>query len=193
MNYWNGYRWTDEAPHAPPPQPSTPTAIARHIVSRLSEATVIVGIVGALAFGSALFVGHPAGAGLTLAAKGGAGNGNGGNSGGGTGAGAAVSSIALDQAGSTLALGTPVTFTTSVTGLTGTEYALVYLKCTENGAVVYGQLDLPGTTFVLGGGSSPWWQVGGTATCVGYLEAYGSHGGYDTIRVLAQTAAFTAN
>lgn len=124
-------------------------------------------------------------AGTTLAAKGG----NGGNA----GSGATAASITLDQSDITLSLGTPVTFTTNIVGLTGNEYALVYLKCVEGDTVVYGQLDLPGTTFVLGGGSSPWWQVAGTATCVGYLEAYGTHGGYDTIRVLAQTAAFTAN
>jgi len=62
-----------------------------------------------------------------------------------------------------------------------------------NGSRLWVFLDLPGTTFVLGGGSSPWLQVGGTATCVGYLKAYGSHGGYDTIRDLAQTAPFSAN
>jgi hypothetical protein len=134
---------------------------------------------------------------LVLAAPAGvfAGNGKGGNGGGhgGSGVTGAVSSIGLDQAGAQLALGSPVTFTSNAVGLSGTEYALIYLACTEGGAVVYGQLDLPSTTFVLGGGSSPWWTVGGTATCVGYLEAYGSHGGYDTIRVLAQTDPFSAN
>ena len=128
-------------------------------------------------------------AGTTLAAKGGNGGGNGGNAGSGT----TISSITLDQSNQTLSLGMPVTFTTSATGLIGNEYALLYLRCMEGDTVVYGQLDLPGTTFVLGGGSSPWWQLGGTATCAGYLEAYGTHGGYDTVRVLAQTPTFTAN
>jgi hypothetical protein len=131
--------------------------------------------------------------GTALAAKGGNGNGNSTGNGGNPGSGATASGITLDQSVFTLSLGTPVTFTTSVVGLVGNEYALVYLKCVEGDTVVYGQLDLPGTTFVLGGGSSPWWQVGGIATCVGYLEAYGTHGGHDTTRVLAQTGAFTAN
>ncbi len=131
--------------------------------------------------------------GTALAAKGGNGNSNGTGNGGNPGSGATPSAITLDQSSFSLGLGTPVTFTTSIAGLVGNEYALVYLKCVEGDTVVYGQLDLPGTTFVLGGGSSPWWQVGGTATCVGYLEAYGTHAGYDTTRVLAQTVAFTAN
>ena len=164
------------------------TAIAsgtRHIVGVALQASLIVAIVAGLAFAGATVAGSaPGGAQSVFAAKGGGGRGV---------AVPAISSISLDQAGQTLSLGSSVTFTTTVGDLTGTERALVYLKCVEGDTVVYGQLDLPGTTFVLGGGSSPWWQAGGTATCVGYLDAYGTHGGSDTIRVLAETAPFSAN
>ena len=168
---------------------STAASGVRHVAGAIAEAGLIVAIVGALAFGVGAFGWAPGGASDVFASN----RGGNGTSHGHDGAASTASSISLDQADQLLVLGTKVTFTTSVVGLTGNEYALVYLKCTEDGAVVYGQLDLPGTTFVLGGGSSPWWQVGGTATCVAYLEAYGSHGGSDTIRVLAQTAAFTVN
>lgn len=166
------------------------TAIAsgtRHIFGVALQASLIAAIVAGLAFAAATVAGSaPGGAQSVFAARGG--------SGGGRGVAApAISSISLDQAGRTLSLGSSVTFTTTVGDLTGTERALVYLKCVEGDIVVYGQLDLPGTTFVLGGGSSPWWQAGGTATCVGYLDAYGTHGGSDTIRVLAETAPFSAN
>ena len=115
----------------------------------------------------------PGGANKVFAAKGGK----------GAAAAATASSIRLDQAGdAALSLGSRVTFTTDVDGLTGNEYALVYLKCVQGDDVVYGQLDTPEATFVLGGESSPWRGVGGEATCVGYLKAYGSHGGMDTIR-----------
>jgi len=165
---------------------------ARHVIGVGLQALLIAAIVVALAFAAAVVVGSgPGGADSVLAAKGGNGNGNGGTNGGGSAA--AGSSISVNGTDQGLVLGSSLTFATTVGDLTGNEYALVYLNCVQDGTVVYGQLDLPGTTFVLGGGSSPWWQVGGTATCIGYLKAYGTHGGYDTIRDLAQTAPFSAN
>ena len=164
----------------------------RHIVGVSLQALLIAAIITALVFAAAaVSLSAPAGGDSVFAARGG--NGNGSNGNGNAGAVAASSSISVDGTDQGLVLGSSITFATTVAGLTGNEYALVYLKCTQDGTVVYGQLDLPGTTFVLGGGSSPWLQVGGTATCVGYLKAYGSHGGYDTIRDLAQTAPFSAN
>jgi hypothetical protein len=58
---------------------------------------------------------------------------------------------------------------------------------------VYGQLDYPSTAFVLGGGSSDWWIVGGNANCIAHLYAYGGKSqGSDTIRELAAPVAFAA-
>jgi len=170
---------------------STAASTVRHTFGVASEALLILAIVGALVFAAATLSGtRPAGADSVFAARGGNGNGNGG---GNAGLGVVASSISLDQAGQALSLGSSVTFTTTVGDLTGNEYALVYLKCTQGDTVVYGQLALPGTTFVLGGGSSPWWQVGGPASCMAYLYAYGTHGGSDTIRELATTPTFSAN
>lgn len=164
----------------------------RHIVGVGLQALLIAAIITALAFAAAAATrSAPAGGDSVFAAKGGNGSGSSGN--GNAGTVAANSSISVNGTDQGLVIGSSITFATTVAGLTGNEYALVYLKCTQGETVVYGQLDLPGTTFVLGGGSSPWLQVGGTATCVGYLKAYGTHGGYDTIRDLAATAPFSAN
>jgi hypothetical protein len=158
------------------------TASARHVTGVVTQAIVIAAIVASLAFAAAVAMGQaPTGAGSVLAGKGGHGNT------------AKTNSITLDQDAASLALGSRVSFTTSVVGLTGNEYAMIYLKCMQGGDVVYGQLDTPDTTFVLGGGSSPWWAVGGSADCVGYLKAYSTRGGPDTVRVLASTSEFTTD
>ncbi len=162
---------------------STVARGTRHIVGVGLQALLLTAIIGSIALAMSAFykpAGFIAGVDKVDAAR------------GGKNALAAAASISLDG-GSDLRFGSAVTFTTSVAGLTGNEYALVYLKCVQGETVVYGQLDLPAATFVLGGGSSPWWEVGGSATCVGYLKAYGSHGSSDTIRELAQTAPFSAN
>lgn len=102
--------------------------------------------------------------------------------------------ISLNQDPSTLRLGSPVTFTTNAAGLTGSEYPMVYVECEQGTAVVYGQLDHPDATFVLGGGSSQWWVVGGGASCTAHLFAYGGKSqGNDTIRELATPVTFTVN
>jgi len=163
---------------------STVARGTRHIVGVGLQALLLAAIVATVALAMSAFykpAGFVAGVDDVAAARGGK-----------PALTAAGSSITID-AGSNLNLGGSVTFATASSGLTGNEYALVYLKCVQGDTVVYGQLDLPATTFVLGGGSSPWWQVGGTATCVAYLQAYGTHGGSDTIRTLAQTASFSAN
>ncbi len=68
-----------------------------------------------------------------------------------------------------------VTFTTTTSGLKGNQYPLVYVECVSvvDGAVLYGQLDLPETAFLLGGGSSPWWGQRDDAHCVATLYVYG--------------------
>ena len=128
---------------------------------------------------------------VALAGKGGNGGGNGhGN------ALEASSSITLDQAGQALSLGDSVTFTTQVVGLRGSEWPMVYVECRSaaTGALVYGQLDHPDATFVLGGGSSDWWLVRGAASCWAHLYSYGgkTSGGLDETRELAAPVSFDA-
>src|SRR4030042_2983755 len=101
------------------------------------------------------------------------------------------STIVMNEDPITLSLGSNVTFSTLANGLKGPEYPMVYLECKQNSAVVYGQLDHPEVTFVLGGGSSQWKLNGGSATCKAYLYAYGGKNrGYDVIRLLAETPTF---
>lgn len=110
----------------------------------------------------------------------------------------APASIRLNQpagavAAAGLHLGDAVTFTTVVSGLKGGEWAMVLVECyaTAGGAKLYAQLDYPSASFVLGGGSSPWWRAPQDANCIGYLEAYGGRSkGMDTIRRLAWTDWF---
>ena len=136
-----------------------------------------------------------------LAGKGGNGNGNGGNGGeNGNGNGNnnlnRSASLTLDQAGQDLAFGDSVTFTTSVDGLNGTEYPLVYVECHSvvDGSLLYGQLDHPSATFVLGGGSSRWWTVRDDARCLAHLYAYGGKDqGYDVITELTSPYGFDAS
>jgi hypothetical protein len=110
--------------------------------------------------------------GAAFAAKGGGGSGGGGG-GGNVGSGS-VSMIQLNGSGTGLKFGDTVTFSTSAVGLKGGEYPLVYVECdAADGSVLYGQLDYPNTAFLLGGGSSPWWLVGGDAVCNAGLFSYG--------------------
>ena len=106
-----------------------------------------------------------------------------------------VASITLNEAGP-FGTGSAVTFTTTVPKLKGSEYPLIYLACTVSGRVVYGQLDLPNTVFILGGGSSPWITPSNpdyrsSATCVAYLYAYGTWQS-NTADLLAHTPPFAA-
>lgn len=87
-------------------------------------------------------------------------------------------------------IGGEVTFTTTTDGLHGNQYPMVYLVCQVDPSnfpgqigprTVYGQLDHPEMTFILGGGSSPWitpsdpdYQA--PATCHAELRAYGPKG-----------------
>jgi hypothetical protein len=90
-----------------------------------------------------------------------------------------------------LKLGDPVTFTTGSYGLRGSEYPMVVLECYQGTDKVYAQLDHPDETFILGGGSSRWWLVGGPAMCKATLYSYGGKNkGYDVIRFLAETPEY---
>ena len=110
---------------------------------------------------------------------------------------AVTSTITLNQGGGdaarvvgTLAFGSGVTFATTIEPLSGKEWPMVYLECrsVNDGSVLYGQLDYPSTTFVLGGGSSPWWSVQSDADCTAQLMAYSKSAGAG--RLLAQTESF---
>jgi hypothetical protein len=165
---------------------STAAGTARHGAGALAEAAVVVAIALALVFGAAVLTrSDPAGAADVYAAKGGKPAELQGSS-----------SISLNQTFAGLRLGDPVTFSTTVVGLGGGEYPLVYLECTSvlDGSVLYGQLDYPDATFILGGGSSQWWADRGAANCDAVLYSYGgkTRGGYDEIRLLAGPAEFGA-
>ncbi len=156
----------------------------RHGLGAAAQAAVIAAISVALVFGAAVLThDDPAGAADVFAAKGGK---------------PAVtmsgSSISLDQAGQALSLGDKVTFTTTAVGLGGGQYPMVYVECRDyDGEVLYGQLDHPDVTFVLGGGSSRWWLVRGDARCYAWLYSYGGRSkGYDTIELLAGPVWFYA-
>ncbi|MFL5721535.1 MAG: hypothetical protein ACJ778_13770 [Chloroflexota bacterium] len=152
----------------------------RHATSIGLQALLVSAIVIALMVAIATAAGQaPGGANKVFAAKGGRGNLTSGGA-----------SIVVDQSGEALALGSRVTLTTHIVGLAGNEWAMVYLKCNEGDTVVYGQLDYPETTFVLGGGSSLWREIGGTARCTGYLKAYSKSG---DSRTLATSVGFEAN
>jgi hypothetical protein len=80
-----------------------------------------------------------------------------------------------------------VMFDVSTDGITGTRYPLVYVACSQDGSLVYGQLDHPDAAFLLGGGWSDWVEVGGgAADCTASLLVYGGKvKGRDVITFLA--------
>ena len=87
--------------------------------------------------------------------------------------------------------GGAVTFSATANNLKGYQYPLVYLACSQGAILVYGQLAPPTTTFILGGGSSPWYQSPGPASCTATLYAYpGFHSG--NIIQLAPSLTFDA-
>jgi hypothetical protein len=95
-------------------------------------------------------------------------------------------------------LGGTVAFVSNAVGLRGREWPMIAVNCWQdvdgNGVVdvgntfsvdkVYGQLDVTSSTFLLGGNSSDWLDVGGAAECTSALYAYGWKGGSQTIRML---------
>jgi hypothetical protein len=107
-----------------------------------------------------------------------------------------------------LRLGSTITFNTTNDNLKGWQYPMVVVACYQDldgdglvtlpaqyeGApdLAYATLDYPASTFLLGGGWSPWLENGGPATCVAKLYAYGSKAGAEQITLLAQTATFEA-
>lgn len=144
-----------------------------------------------------------------LADKGGNGGGGNGGGGGGNAPTSTTSSIALASvngaAGAQPTLQSSVTFATTVAGLSGNEWPMVVVSCFQDvnldGVVdttvggpdqVYGGMDSPSASYLLGGGSSLWLVRGGSATCNAELFAYGFKGGSETIRSLATTGDWAA-
>lgn len=103
--------------------------------------------------------------------------------------------IALTTVGGTAAttkpmLGNWVGFATGYPGATKNPW--ISLTCTENGATVYGEGGGPTHQFQLGGASSDWWAVGGTANCTAELGDLYWKGGHEYYTYLA-TTSFSAN
>lgn len=87
-----------------------------------------------------------------------------------------------------------VNFNTTVSGLKGNQYPMIVVSCYQNEELVYAQLDHSDATFILGGGSSKWWQSPGPASCKAILYAYGGISkGNDTIVQLAPPVTFEAS
>lgn len=89
-------------------------------------------------------------------------------------------------------LGSSVGFASHAAGLAGWEYPMVAVWCYQDSVLVYMQLAHPEEVFVLGGGSSDWKTLGGSADCEAYLYAYGSKGPRESIRTLASAPFFAA-
>jgi hypothetical protein len=85
----------------------------------------------------------------------------------------ASGSIALDQ--NSPALGTTVTFTTSVSGLPGWATPRIQIICEQDGAIVYGEAGPASQGFLLGGAGSEWLRAGGPASCVATLYYWQFH------------------
>lgn len=77
--------------------------------------------------------------------------------------------------GSDLSFQGEVTFDTTVDGLKGQEYAMVYVEAFQDGVKVWGQLRRPDHIFTLGGDSSAWVaNGGGPADCKAWLRTFKS-------------------
>lgn len=99
--------------------------------------------------------------------------------------------IVLNESGP-FTLDDTVTFSTTVSGLKGNQWPMVYLVCYSDldGGLLVGQLDHPDADFLIGGGWSPWRDpenAGEDGTCIGRLYAYSKQG---DITFLAETAPF---
>jgi hypothetical protein len=102
-------------------------------------------------------------------------------------------------------LGDDVTFATVVGSIAGWEYPMVVVSCYQDvngdGKIdtsvvspdkVFGMIDLPDATFLMGNYQSDWTRRGGVATCHAVLYAYGWKRGSETVRFLASTKDWQA-
>lgn len=94
-----------------------------------------------------------------------------------------------------LTFGSPITFTTAVPKLKGSEYPMVSVTCTQDGVAVWGSLTHPDEVVTLGSGGNQWKQNGGgPADCkVGLYSFGGKYKGYEKITLLAETEEFHTN
>jgi hypothetical protein len=74
----------------------------------------------------------------------------------------------------------------------GTKNAWVSLTCYQGGTFVFAEGGVADHVFTLGGGSSPWLSVGGSADCTAELGDLYWRGGQEYYTYLA-TTSFTAN
>jgi hypothetical protein len=87
-------------------------------------------------------------------------------------------------------LGSTVAFATGYPSTTKNPW--ISLTCTENGTTVYVEGNSASGSFMLGGYSSVWLSVGGTATCTAELGDLYWKGGHEYYTYLA-TTSFSAN
>jgi hypothetical protein len=84
-----------------------------------------------------------------------------------------------------LKVGDSLTFATTAGSLAGWEYPMVAVSCYQGSDLVFTQLDTPSASFMLGGYSSIWLDLGGSASCHADLDAYGWKNGVESVRTLA--------
>jgi hypothetical protein len=108
---------------------------------------------------------------------------------GGTTSGSWISLASVDGAKSSSVqptLGASVKFATGYP--TGTKNPWVSVTCWQNGSMVYGEGNAPSADFILGGASSVWTSVGGSATCNAELGDLYWRGGKQYYTFLATTS-----
>jgi len=165
MAFWDGTKWTNEEPVVSP---------------RGSRRAPRVG--GAL-ISTAIAVAMVALPAATLAKGGGSGT-------------PAPAWIQLSSVNGTSAATTKPTLGSTVAFATGypstTKNPWISLVCREGADVVYAEGGSPSHQFLLGGSSSTWLTVGGTATCTSELGDLYWKGGHEYYTYLA-TTDFSAN
>jgi hypothetical protein len=161
----------------------TTAAFSRHTLLALLEALLLVALISGILATAALINPGTSATGVGNAA---AANPNR----------SAPSSIWLmPQAGAAVAGSWPTLGSSVAFGSTyprGTKNAWVSLTCYQEGVFVYAEGGVPDHTFMLGGGSSPWLSVGGSADCTAELGDLYWRGGHEYYTYLA-TTSFTAN
>ena len=155
MSFWDGSRWVQDAPAAPPPRRRT----VRHVFGAVAEA----GLITALTFGLI--------AGSAFAAKGGSSSTHGGKTSTST-----MSLVLLDSTDGVAHHGQRVTFDVSTTA---TDLPTVGLRCYQDSSWVYDAYVgyYPGYLFdqwfTLDSG---YWADGVDATCTARLFSYDNRG-----------------
>lgn len=163
MSFWDGTQWINEERLASPPSARRAPRISRALMATAVAVAMIA---------------LPA---ATLA--------KGGGSGGGTTPWIALASV-NGAAPVHPTLGSWVGFAAGYPSTTKNPW--VSLTCVEGSTIVYVEGGSPTHTFLLGGGSSVWLTVGGSATCTAELGDLYWRGGHEYYTYLA-TTSFGAN